>query len=337
MLVLLIQFVLKLNKRLIGGCFVDINNVCASYFNGFHDIYHCKENTFTTNALALIKIISYFTALIPIGFGVVYGLSSLIGRINKRTDLSEVDRGIVHQANKQLSQKELKKDLTITPNAIQLLHEYSGDLEEIEKKKLGVSEKDANTLAISFLEFPDVSFTVRNQDLFQSGAEVIVNAANTHLGGGSGIDGAIHQKGGLSYQNAHKALKAYYKDGYTRGYAAMIESGDLKKDHGIDHVIVVAGPKGKNVTSQETKELYSCYYNSLELAHREHKTKIAFPSIGTGLFGFPLEVASEVSIKAVYDFIKKYPDTALKTISIHFTTPKGLEVYKAAVNGKLSQ
>lgn len=211
---------------------------------------------------------------------------------------------------------------------------YPGDLTELEKAHVQGTMLDEYALAITFQHHPAFELTIRRQDIFHSGAQVIVNAANTHLGGGGGIDGAIYRHGGADYANAHHALQQLYRAHYVQGHAAMIESGSLKQGHRIDNVIVVAGPQG-SASPEKESELYSCYFNSLLLAHSQRKTSLAFPSISTGIFGFPKDKAASVSLKAVSDFIQQYPDTPLKTVSIHFLPSDplaDLETYLAAVS-----
>lgn len=112
-------------------------------------------------------------------------------------------------------------------------------------------------------------------------------------------------------------MQKQYRGKYTEGYAAIINSGSLKAK-GIHHVIVVAGPQGPRSNSQKENQLYSCYYNSLVLAHEQGKTSIAFPSISTGIYKFPKDRAAAISLKAVSDFIKQHPTSHLTQISIHF-------------------
>lgn len=203
-----------------------------------------------------------------------------------------------------------------TGDVIESLHIYPGDLAE-PNSKLATSFADNKTLNIAFKDHPDFAVAIRNKDIFESGAQVIINAANTHLGGGGGIDGLIHQNGGNEYAKAHRELQTKYNSHYVEGYAAIIESGRLKEQFQIDNVIVVAGPQG-HTNQQKENQLYSCYYNSLVLAHNHHKTSIAFPTISTGIFGFPKDRGASISLRAVDDFITQFPDSSLKTISIHF-------------------
>ncbi|MEI8301619.1 MAG: macro domain-containing protein [Chlamydiota bacterium] len=163
----------------------------------------------------------------------------------------------------------------------------------------------------------DFNFQIRRDSILDINAQVIVNAANTQLTKGGGIDGLIHEKGGQAYASEHTKLSKAYQQNYPEGYATMLSSGDLatKVNSTITNVIVVAGPQSDD-PDYETK-LYNCYRNSLELAHKQGKTSIAFPSISTGIFGGDMNKSAEVAVKAVSDFMLAHPDTELKTISIH--------------------
>ena len=220
---------------------------------------------------------------------------------------------------------------------IEEVKKYPGLLtteEKREKFHLKFNEEKTN-LDIGLQNF---KVSIRAQDIFESGATVIVNAANTDLGGGGGIDGLIHKKGGASYAHKHKRLSEEYESNYPNGYAVMIQSGELAKKL-IKRVIVVAGPflsSRSPVTDDKRDQLYSCFFNSLALAHLErvkiNKTKrmekitsIAFPAISCGIYHFPYEEAAPIFLRALSDFAEKYPDTALKTISLH-VLPKEKEL-----------
>lgn len=214
-----------------------------------------------------------------------------------------------------------------------VIRHYPGDLSKPEKSGIRAIFADNNTLQIVFSRSPSLHVTIRRQDIFNSGAEVIVNAANSHLGGGGGIDGAIHAKGGAEYAEGHRELQKKYHANYVLGHAAMIGSGSLKETHKIDNVIVVAGPQGDSNFEKEG-QLYSCCYNSLMLAQSQGKSSIAFPSISTGIFGFPRDRAACIMLKAINDFIIDNPDSITKNISIHFlpSEPKSfLEEYQRAL------
>jgi O-acetyl-ADP-ribose deacetylase (regulator of RNase III) len=216
-----------------------------------------------------------------------------------------------------------------------IVRSYPGDLTEQEKSNMEAVFIDDNTLKIVFKQFPDFNVTIRRQDIFSSGAEVIVNAANSHLGGGGGIDGAIHAKGGKEYAEEHRELQKEYHANYVLGHAAGIGSGLLKEKYNIDNVIVVAGPQGDSNFEKES-QLYSCGYNSLDLADSQGRSRYASPSISTGIYGFPRDRAANIRLRGIYDFIVDHSDSPTKNISIHFlpSEPKDfLEDYQKAIMG----
>ncbi len=218
-----------------------------------------------------------------------------------------------------------------------IVHTYPGDLDS---SMVTAEFVDADTLKISFPGLSsDINFTARRQDIFASNPNndldiAIINAANRHLGGGGGIDGAIHSKGGASYGAGHAKLKEQYRSQYVEGHAAMIGSGELRRKYHINNVIVVAGPQGKPTEeAQGQGQLYSCLFNSLVLAHSQGKTAVASPAISTGIFGFPNDVAAQVFKRAVFDFYHQHPDTTVRTVSIHYlpTDPdSSLQAYKSS-------
>lgn len=135
---------------------------------------------------------------------------------------------------------------------------------------------------------------IQEGDITQFKGEAIVNAANNTLLGGGGVDGAIHKAGGPLI------LKQCIKiGGCPTGEARITTGGNLPSKY----VIHTVGPiyKGKDI---DKELLYNAYKNSLLLA-KEYKIKsIAFPSISTGAYGYPIEEASKIAIKAVLDFLQ---------------------------------
>ena len=209
------------------------------------------------------------------------------------------------------------------------IHLYPGPLNELQKPVAHL--KQGGRLAMTSGIYDQVELSIRKEDLFQSQAHAIVNAANTHLGGGSGIDGAIHREGGLSYAKEHGRLKEEFggkyhgKDAnYVEGYAALIGSGALLEKFNIEQVMIVAAPncQNENPKSMPLKvknALYSCYLNSLILAEEQGLKSIAFPSLGTGIFKFPVDDAADIALRAIRDFLEiRDGSKNIKAISIHF-------------------
>lgn len=240
---------------------------------------------------------------------------------------------------KDLYPDYVARDLKALGFAIEEMRKGPNDLQiKFLDKPLAESNKEYQVKnPIFFKTFPEFDVSIMHQDLFESQAEVIVNAANTGLLGGGGIDGLIHLAGGKVYKREHWNLKRHYDAKFTSGYAAIIKdiklnspkldkAGKTTKEMltSTKDVIVVAGPLGpsnKIVTEKLSNSLYSCYYNSLVLAHDQGKKSIAFPSISTGIFDFPKGPAAEISLRAIEDFMTAHPDSQLKTIAIHCFTP----------------
>ncbi|HEU4934286.1 MAG TPA: O-acetyl-ADP-ribose deacetylase [Pyrinomonadaceae bacterium] len=137
-------------------------------------------------------------------------------------------------------------------------------------------------------------------DITQQDVTAIVNAANSSLLGGGGVDGAIHRAGGPKILEECKQIrKTTYPDGLPTGHAVLTTGGNLP----AKYVIHTVGPIYGREPERESKLLAACYQNSLELARQHAMSSIAFPSISTGVFGYPKAEAAKVSSAAIKQFL----------------------------------
>ncbi|MEM1726681.1 MAG: O-acetyl-ADP-ribose deacetylase, partial [Candidatus Bathyarchaeia archaeon] len=126
--------------------------------------------------------------------------------------------------------------------------------------------------------------------------DAIVNAANPSLMGGGGVDGAIHRKGGPKILEECKRIRATeYPDGLPTGKAVITTGGNLK----AKYVIHTVGPVWRGGKSGEAELLAEAYRNSLKLAVSKGIKTIAFPSISTGAYGYPIDEASRIALSTV--------------------------------------
>ncbi|MGI6588285.1 MAG: O-acetyl-ADP-ribose deacetylase [Peptococcia bacterium] len=151
---------------------------------------------------------------------------------------------------------------------------------------------------------------VIKEDITKVETEAIVNAANNSLLGGGGVDGAIHRAGGPAILEECKKL-----GGCPTGEAKITTGGNLP----CQYVIHTVGPRYRGDNHQESKLLYNAYYNSLKVAVENNVQTIAFPSISTGVYKYPLEKASEVAIKAVKDFLDTHQDKIKEILFVLFS------------------
>lgn len=134
-------------------------------------------------------------------------------------------------------------------------------------------------------------------DITEIRVDAIVNAANTSLLGGGGVDGAIHRKGGKAI--LEDCVQIRNKQGGCKvGEAVITTAGNLPSKY----VIHTVGPVWNGDKEEKSKLLVDCYQNSLKLAVENGIKSIAFPNISTGIYHFPKDKAAEVALKAVKDF-----------------------------------
>ncbi len=157
--------------------------------------------------------------------------------------------------------------------------------------------------------------TVAVGDITAQRVDAIVNAANSTLMGGGGVDGAIHRAGGPQILEECRTIRrTLFPSGLPTGEAVMTTGGSLKARFVIHTVGPVRGESGE----RDGELLAACYRNSLALAARHSLKTIAFPSISTGAYGYPREEAAAVASVTVTDFLLR-DDTLTQVLLVFFS------------------
>ena len=157
-------------------------------------------------------------------------------------------------------------------------------------------------------------------DITSLAVDAIVNAANSSLLGGGGVDGAIHRVAGPELLQECRTLQ-----GCKAGEAKITQGYRLP----AKYVIHTVGPVWHGGNNNEAELLASCYCKSLELAVSAGLRSIAFPCISTGVYGFPAEPAARIAVKTVREFIRA--ESVLEDVVFCCFSDKDLELYQRAL------
>lgn len=172
--------------------------------------------------------------------------------------------------------------------------------------------------------------TLIRGDITKQTTDAIVNAANSSLMGGGGVDGAIHRTGGPAILEECKKIVAR-QGRLPTGKAVITTGGDLK----TRHVIHTVGPVWHGGSRGEDDLLASAYSESLALAVANGLKTIAFPSISTGAYGYPVDSAAEVALQTVIKFLQK--ETPLQEVVFVLFDNRTCEVYIEELERLLSK
>jgi O-acetyl-ADP-ribose deacetylase (regulator of RNase III) len=157
-------------------------------------------------------------------------------------------------------------------------------------------------------------------DITESEADAIVNAANSGLRGGGGVDGAIHRAGGPAIMEECRRI-----GGCPTGEAVATGAGRLN----ARHVIHAVAPVWRGGSNGEQSLLAGAYRTSLELADTLSDRTLAFPSLGTGAYAYPVEEAAATALDAVVSYLQG--PTAIHTVTFVLFSPAILDAYAEAL------
>ena len=161
-------------------------------------------------------------------------------------------------------------------------------------------------------------------DITLQNTDAIVNAANSTLLGGGGVDGAIHRAGGPAILEACREIRrTQYPSGLPTGEAVITTAGNLP----ARFVIHTVGPVYGQHSGNEAELLASCYRNSLQLAASHALASVAFPAISTGIYGYPQNEAAAVASAAISEFLSS--DESLRDVRLVFFKERDAELFVA--------
>jgi O-acetyl-ADP-ribose deacetylase len=171
-------------------------------------------------------------------------------------------------------------------------------------------------------DFLDGRVQVVVGDITKQDVDAIVNAANSSLLGGGGVDGAIHRAGGPEIlEECREIRRTRFPEGLPTGEAVITTGGRLP----ALYVIHTVGPVFGEHRGKEAELLANCYHNSLTLAVEKNLASIAFPAISTGIYSYPLDEAAAVSSQTIENFLAT--DRQLKEVRLMFFQARDAQVF----------
>jgi len=232
------------------------------------------------------------------------------------------------EKQKAKEKEKLEFNMMLDPRRTDIFY----DKEEIAKKNRKIAEhlesvskegKDnfcTNPYVLDWSDDKPKTWVYRfKTDITLLNVDAIVNAANSSLLGGGGVDGEIHRVAGPKLREECEIIRREeYPDGLPTGEVVITKGYNLP----AKNVIHTVGPIWEDGNQGEPELLYKCYFNSLLLAKENKIETIAFPEISTGAYGFPLELARQIVVSAINDFIEKYPGGVEEILLITYESQK---------------
>lgn len=169
--------------------------------------------------------------------------------------------------------------------------------------------------------------TILQGDITKENVDVIVNAANTSLLGGGGVDGAIHRAAGPILLEECRSIRNR-QGSCPAGDAVITRAGNLQ----AEWVVHAVGPVWNGGNKQESDLLISVYQKSLELAEEKRGSSISFLAISTGIYRFPKEKACELAVTTVLNYFVEKPDSTIQEVRFVLFESASYQLYKNYLN-----
>jgi len=185
----------------------------------------------------------------------------------------------------------------------------------VEQTEIGVTEWKSVTGKLIRLEEGDITLVA---------ADAIVNAANSRLSGGAGVDGAIHRAAGSSVMTELDGIRARMGK-CAPGEAVVTKAGRLKARY-IFHAV---GPVYRGGEEGEPDELASCYRECLQLAAERDLKSIAFPAISTGMYGYPMDQAAEIAVREIRQFLNQ--PSSVEEVRVVLLGAEAMRIFHSAL------
>ncbi len=164
-----------------------------------------------------------------------------------------------------------------------------------------------------------------NEDITELAVDVIVNSAHASLMAGSGVCGAIHRAAGKELEKECKEIVG----GHLPGQIALTQGYNLKARH-VLHVIIPKAKEHGKLSASEKETIINCYKETIYTSNRCGMKSMAFPSLGTGIRGYPIKEMSELAVKTVIDYLGEFHPTAFLRVCFVTHSDTDYKAYKYA-------
>lgn len=175
------------------------------------------------------------------------------------------------------------------------------------------------------MQIHNTTLEVVRGSVLDQDVQAVVNAANTGMQGGGGIDGVIHRAAGRGLMDELRRIAPH---GAKTGSVVVTEGHDLAQDY----VFHTPGPIWRGGTQGEPEKLALCYRSCLEAADQHTLSSLAFCSISTGVYGYPIKLAAPLAVQTVLDYLSVHPQTSLTRVVFAMYQPAEFDAFTRALS-----